>query len=132
MGFQQTYEQKRQLLRQELQQKEDDMRQQFVIRVKEKETELKEAEKEVMLKLCSIILCSLNHVPYLTYLQLQSRFDRLKKEHAEEKRKLDEAKKKLEEDQTELAKRRQQMLTQSTGTLGSGHHTLTLGKHKKK
>ena len=64
--------------------------------------------------------------------QLQSRFDRLKKEHAEEKRKLDEAKKKLEEDQTELAKRRQQMLTQSTGTLGSGHHTLTLGKNKKK
>jgi septin 6/8/11 len=31
----------------ELQQKEDEMRQQFVIRVKEKETELKEAEKEV-------------------------------------------------------------------------------------
>ena len=46
-SFQQTYEQKRQLLRMELQQKEDDMRQQFVIRVKEKETELKEAEKEV-------------------------------------------------------------------------------------
>jgi septin 6/8/11 len=33
----------------ELQQKEDEMRQQFVIRVKEKETELKEAEKEVTL-----------------------------------------------------------------------------------
>jgi len=108
-SFQQTYEQKRQLLRTELQQKEDEMRQQFVIRVKEKETELKEAEKE-----------------------LQSRFDRLKKEHAEEKRKLDDAKKKLEENQGELARRRQQMLTQSTGTLGSGHHTLTLGKSKKK
>jgi len=46
-SFQQTYEHKRQLLRLELQQKEDEMRQQFVIRVKEKETELKEAEKEV-------------------------------------------------------------------------------------
>ena len=46
-SFQQTYEHKRQLLRMELQQKEDEMRQQFVIRVKEKETELKEAEKEV-------------------------------------------------------------------------------------
>ena len=45
-SFQQTYEQKRLLLRLELQQKEDEMRQQFVIRVKEKETELKEAEKE--------------------------------------------------------------------------------------
>lgn len=49
-SFQQTYEHKRQLLRLELQQKEDEMRQQFVIRVKEKETELKEAEKEVMLQ----------------------------------------------------------------------------------
>jgi septin 6/8/11 len=48
-SFQQTYEHKRQLLRMELQQKEDEMRQQFVIRVKEKETELKEAEKEVTL-----------------------------------------------------------------------------------
>lgn len=47
-SFQQTYEHKRQLLRMELQQKEDEMRQQFVIRVKEKETELKEAEKEVI------------------------------------------------------------------------------------
>jgi len=46
-SFQQTYESKRQMLRMELQQKEDEMRQQFVIRVKEKETELKEAEKEV-------------------------------------------------------------------------------------
>lgn len=48
-SFQQTYESKRQMLRMELQQKEDEMRQQFVIRVKEKETELKEAEKEVSL-----------------------------------------------------------------------------------
>lgn len=46
-SFQQTYEHKRQLLRLELQQKEDEMRQQFVIRVKEKETELKDAEKDV-------------------------------------------------------------------------------------
>nr|CAH0098219.1 unnamed protein product [Daphnia galeata] len=92
-SFQQTYEHKRQLLRMELQQKEDEMRQQFVIR-------------------------------------LQSRFDRLKKEHAEEKRKLDEAKKRLEDNQNELVKRRQQLLTQSTGTLG--HGTLTLGKKQEK
>ena len=58
-SFQQTYEQKRQLLRTELQQKEDEMRQQFVIRVKEKETELKEAEKEVCFTLYSISLKSL-------------------------------------------------------------------------
>lgn len=57
-SFQQTYEHKRQLLRMELQQKEDEMRQQFVIRVKEKETELKEAEKEVNLKIKKIFRCS--------------------------------------------------------------------------
>ena len=50
-SFQQTYEHKRQLLRMELQQKEDERTQQFVIRVKEKETELKEAEKEVKFSL---------------------------------------------------------------------------------
>ena len=35
-----------------LQQKEEEMRQKFVIRVKEKESELKEAEREVMYHLC--------------------------------------------------------------------------------
>lgn len=42
-----TYEQKRQEHITMLQKKEDEMRQMFVIRVKEKEAELKEAEKEV-------------------------------------------------------------------------------------
>lgn len=47
MSFQQTFEQKRVEHREELQRKEDEMRQTFVLRVKEKETELKEVEKEV-------------------------------------------------------------------------------------
>ena len=47
VSFQQSFEAKRLNHLQELQQKEDEMRQMFVIRVKEKETELKEAEKEV-------------------------------------------------------------------------------------
>ena len=36
----------------ELQKKEEEMRQMFVVRVKEKETELKDAEKDVCLYLC--------------------------------------------------------------------------------
>lgn len=48
VSFQQTFEQKRSTHLQELQQKEDEMRQMFVLRVKEKEAELKEAEKEVI------------------------------------------------------------------------------------
>lgn len=47
VSFQQTFEAKRSNHLQELQQKEDEMRQMFVVRVKEKESELKEAEKEV-------------------------------------------------------------------------------------
>lgn len=47
MSFQQTFEAKRTHHLQELQHKEDEMRQMFVVRVKEKEAELKEAEKEV-------------------------------------------------------------------------------------
>ena len=38
-----------------LQQKEEEMRQKFVIRVKEKESELKEAEREVII-ICKLIL----------------------------------------------------------------------------
>lgn len=46
-SFQETFEQKREEHRAELQRKEDEMRQSFVLRVKEKETELKEVEKDV-------------------------------------------------------------------------------------
>lgn len=42
-----TYELKRQQHLADLQRKEDEMRQTFVIRVKEKEAQLKETEKEV-------------------------------------------------------------------------------------
>ncbi len=45
--MQQTYEAKRQEFLVELQKREDEMRQMFVQRVKEKESELKEAEREV-------------------------------------------------------------------------------------
>ena len=46
-----TYEQKRQEHTAELLKKEEEMRQTFVIKVKEKEGELKEAEREVSMGL---------------------------------------------------------------------------------
>lgn len=47
VSFQQTFEAKRSNHVAELQAKEDEVRQMFVVRVKEKEAELKENEKEV-------------------------------------------------------------------------------------
>ena len=46
-SFSESYEQKRQQLTSELQKKEEEMKQMFVVRVKEKESELKDAEKAV-------------------------------------------------------------------------------------
>ncbi|XP_011337263.1 septin-2 isoform X3 [Ooceraea biroi] len=103
VSFQQTCEAKRSIHLQELQQKEDEMRQMFVARVKEKEAELKETEKE-----------------------LHNKFDKLKKDHAEDKKKLEENRKKLEDDILEFNRRKAQFAQQPQ------HHTLTLGKSKKK
>lgn len=47
VSFQQTFEAKRTNHVAELQAKEDEVRQMFVVRVKEKEAELKDSEKEV-------------------------------------------------------------------------------------
>ncbi|CAG5078484.1 Similar to Sep2: Septin-2 (Drosophila melanogaster) [Cotesia congregata] len=101
ISFQQTCESMRTAHLQELQQKEDEMRQMFVARVKEKESELKDAEKE-----------------------LHNKFDKLKKDHMDEKKKLEESRKKLEDDISEFNRRKIQ--------INQSHHTLTLGKSKKK
>lgn len=55
ISFQQTCESMRTAHLQELQQKEDEMRQMFVARVKEKESELKDAEKEVKIIVITVI-----------------------------------------------------------------------------
>lgn len=101
VSFQQTFEAKRSNHLAELQSKEEEVRQMFVQRVKEKEAELKESEKD-----------------------LHSKFEKLKRDHAEEKRKLEESRKALEEDYLDFQRRKQQLAT--------AHHTLTLGKSKKK
>uniref|UniRef100_A0A6P7GXH7 Septin n=1 Tax=Diabrotica virgifera virgifera TaxID=50390 RepID=A0A6P7GXH7_DIAVI len=100
VSFQQTFEAKRSTHLQELQQKEDEMRQMFVVRVKEKESELKEAEKE-----------------------LHAKFDKLKKDHTEEKKKIEDSRKKLEDEIVEFNRRKSQYQQ-----MGQSHHTLTLGK----
>ncbi|XP_069980518.1 septin-2-like [Penaeus vannamei] len=104
VSFQQTFEQKRVEHREELQRKEDEMRQTFVLRVKEKETELKEVEKE-----------------------LYTKYDQLKREHADEKKRYEDSKKQLEEEKAEFQKYKQQVASQQLS-----HHTLTLGKRNKK
>jgi septin 6/8/11 len=100
VSFQQTFEAKRSNHLAELQSKEDEVRQMFVVRVKEKEAELKDSEKD-----------------------LHAKFEKLKKDHAEDKRKLEEARKKLEDEFVEFNRRKSQLATS---------HTLTLGKNKKK
>lgn len=59
MSFQQTCEKKMHMHQQELAQKEEEMKQQFIQRVKEKEAELKDAEREVIFKSC---LTNLKHI----------------------------------------------------------------------
>lgn len=61
--------------------------------------------------------------------QLHAKFDKLKKDHTEEKKKLEESRKKLEDEIVEFNRRKQQLQQQQ---MTSSHHTLTLGKSKKK
>merc|ERR1719323_1573569 len=85
-----------------LQQKEEDMRQKFVIRVKEKEGELKEAEKE-----------------------LHAKFDDMKISVSDEKKRVEEQRRILEENIADFQRRKAQFEAER---MNSGHHTLTLGK----
>lgn len=100
------------------------MRQMFVLRVKEKEAELKDSEKEVYWLLSNRIRAKANFFFCFICFQLHAKFDKLKKDHAEEKRKLEEARKKLEEEFLEFNRRKTQ--------IAASHHTLTLGKKNKK
>ncbi|XP_005186503.1 septin-2-like [Musca domestica] len=101
VSFQEIFEVKRSTHLNELQAKEEEVRQMFVQRVKAKEAELKDNERE-----------------------LHARFDKLKKEHAEEKRRLEETRQKLEEEYIEFTTHRNHY--------NSSNHTMTLGKRGKK
>merc|ERR1712111_280186 len=70
---------------QSLQEREEEMRQKFVLRVKEKEAELKEAEKE-----------------------LHAKFDKMKQTVADEKRVVDEQRRALDEEIADFQRRKVQ------------------------
>ncbi|XP_058048986.1 septin-11 isoform X2 [Ahaetulla prasina] len=108
-SLQETYEAKRNEFLGELQKKEEEMRQMFVMRVKEKEAELKEAEKD-----------------------LHEKFDHLKRTHQEEKKKVEDKKKELEEELNNFQKKKAAaQLLQSQGQQASSQ-TTKKDKDKKK
>merc|ERR1711962_1443722 len=105
-SFAEQYATRRESHLSSLQQKEEEMRQKFVIRVKEKESELKDAEKE-----------------------LNARFDDMKIAISEEKKQVDEQRRILEDQIADFQRRK--LLYEQDKT--AGHHTLgTLGKLGKK
>jgi len=71
VSFQQTFEAKRSNHVAELQGKEDEVRQMFVVRVKEKEAELKDSEKEVI-QLALLVLCWCCYINHFNYSSTQS------------------------------------------------------------
>ncbi|XP_067903289.1 septin-6 isoform X2 [Heterodontus francisci] len=108
-SLQETYEAKRNEFLGELQKKEEEMRQMFVMRVKEKESELKEAEKE-----------------------LHDKFDRLKKLHQDEKKKLEDKKKSLDDEINAFKQRKTAAeLLQSQAQQSGSQQTLKREKERK-
>ncbi|KAH8258244.1 hypothetical protein KR038_008498 [Drosophila bunnanda] len=101
--FQQIFESKHTGHLASLQAKEEEMRKMFVQRVVQKESELKNSEKE-----------------------LHTKFENLKREHLEELTRLEEARRLLHEERQELQRRKQQLSN------ANGNHMLTLGRGKKK
>merc|ERR1719410_651040 len=89
LNLQEVYEHKREEHLRNMQDKEDEMRQTFVDRVKEKENELKEAE----------------HL-------LHEKFESLRKRHAEDKKRLEERRQTLEDEMSTFYARKQQLETQ--------------------
>uniref|UniRef100_A0A8C5BGA6 Septin n=1 Tax=Gadus morhua TaxID=8049 RepID=A0A8C5BGA6_GADMO len=110
VSLQETYEFKRQEFQGELQKREEEMRQSFVQRVKEKEMELKEKERE-----------------------LQGRFEQLKRLHQEEKGRLEERRRSLEDQLNGFSTKRAaaELLLQGGG-YGGGGANLKKDKDRKK
>jgi len=105
-SFAETYTMRRESHLASLHEREEEMRQKFVLRVKEKEAELKEAERE-----------------------LHAKFDKLKATVADEKRVVEDQRRSLDEEIADFQRRKAQY---ESDKMSSGHHTLTLGKLGKK
>ncbi|XP_075065827.1 septin-8 isoform X2 [Mixophyes fleayi] len=109
-SLQETYEAKRKEFLEDLHQKEEEMRQMFVNRVKETEAELKEKERE-----------------------LQEKFAHLKRIHQDENRKLDEKRKELEEELNGFNRRKMAVETlQSQSFQATSQQPLKKDKDRKK
>ena len=93
MSLSETYEHKRQELVTEMQKKEEEMRQMFIVRVKETESDLKDSEKD-----------------------LHAKFDQLKKQHAEDKKRLEDKRHIMEEEIAQF--QRKKMMAQQAATMG--------------
>ena len=108
-----------------LHEREEEMRQKFVLRVKEKEAELKEAERElhakfdklkVNLMIVHFVMCF--NFPPFTQATV-----------ADEKRVVEDQRRNLDEEIADFQRRKAQY---ESDKMNSGHHTLTLGKLGKK
>ncbi|XP_074188411.1 septin-10 isoform X2 [Rhinolophus sinicus] len=103
LSLQETYEAKRHEFYGERQRKEEEMKQMFVQRVKEKEATLKEAERE-----------------------LQAKFEHLKRVHQEERMKLEEKRRLLEEEIISFSKKK------ATSEIHMNQAYMAAGGHLKK
>lgn len=103
MSLSETYEARHTELKAEMQKKEDEVKEAFVAKVKAKEAELKEAERE-----------------------LHEKFLMLKKQHAEQKERVEEKKRNLEEEMNEFQRRKMALEHSRLNALG----TLKSGKKK--
>jgi len=101
-SFAETYTMRRESHLQSLQEREEEMRQKFVLRVKEKEAELKDSERE-----------------------LHAKFDKLKASVADEKRIVEDQRRALDEEIADFQRRKAQY---ESDKMNHGHHTMTLGK----
>lgn len=91
VSFKETFEWRRQAHLEALQRREEEMRAAFVQRVKEKEQELKENERE-----------------------LHNRFDRMKRDSADEKKRLEREKLQLDEEMSAFSSKKAAVLGNST------------------
>lgn len=108
-NLQEVYENKRVEHLRNMQDKEDEMRQTFVARVKEKENELKEAEQ-----------------------LLHEKFETLRKRHADDKRRLEERRQTLDDEVTAFYNRKQQIEMQMNAATKKAPKRQWLWKNYKK
>jgi septin 6/8/11 len=122
MSISENYEAKLTELKAEVQRKEDEIKEAFVVKVKAKEAELKEAEREVCFNLSNLNLNFIKFFIFFCYLKLHDKFVMLKKQHAEQKERVEDKKRYLDEEMNDF-QRRKYMLEQSRilspGTLKS-------------